>query len=61
MISFVKELLKNIPPQDDLQIERLHQALGPKPVETDSPCSIIVRFTDYDVKDAVLRKAWSQK
>lgn len=39
----------------------MHQALGPKPAETDSPHSIIVRFTDYAVKEAVLRQAWSQK
>lgn len=58
MIGFVKELIRTLfPPQDDIQIERAHRALGPKPTETNSPRSIIVRFTNYAVKEAVLCQA----
>ncbi len=50
-------------PQDmEIKIERAHRALAAKPKDTAAPPrSIIVRFLDYAVKDAILRQAWSQK
>ncbi|KAK7879880.1 hypothetical protein WMY93_033456 [Mugilogobius chulae] len=48
-------------PEGNCKIERAHRALGLKPADSNPPRSIIVRFLDYTVKEAVLRKAWMQK
>lgn len=63
MIGFVKGLIKAELrfTQEDIRIERAHRALGLRPPNTDPPRSIIVRFMDYTVKEAVLRQAWAQK
>lgn len=63
--KFVMELLASVlqlPADMDIKIERAHRALAAKPKDsTAPPRSIIVRFLDYAVKDAILRQAWSQK
>lgn len=63
MVGFVKGLIKTELrfSQEDIRIERAHRALGLKPPNTDPPRSIIIRFMDYTVKEAVLRQAWAQK
>lgn len=63
-IDFMKELLAstlNSLPDGDIKIERAHRALAPKPKETEPPRSIVVEFTDFSVKEAILRQAWVQK
>ena len=62
--GFVKQLIKDtlqLPPEINVHIERAHRSLGLKPDNTALPRSIIVRFLDYTVKEAVLRQAWMQK
>lgn len=64
MVEFVKQLINTtlqLPPEINIQIERAHRALGLKPAASAPPRSIIVRFLDYTVKEAVLRQAWTQK
>ena len=64
MIGFVKNLIETVlqlPPELNIKIERAHRSLGLKPARSASPRSIIVRFLDYTVKEAVLRQAWAQK
>ncbi|KAF7648192.1 hypothetical protein LDENG_00160570 [Lucifuga dentata] len=62
---FVKELIQSVLqpiPEVNLQIERAHRSLTAKPRNpTATPRSLIVRFVDYSVKEAILRQAWSQK
>ncbi|KAI4892793.1 hypothetical protein NFI96_002484 [Prochilodus magdalenae] len=62
---FVKELLHSAlqpMPEVNLQIERAHRSLIAKPKDPiATPRSLIVKFVDYSVKDAILRQAWSQK
>lgn len=63
--AFVKELIQSVlqpMPAVNLQIERAHRALTAKPKEpTAAPRSLIVKFVDYSIKDAILRQAWSQR
>lgn len=62
--EFISELLKShlaLPDGVELQIQRAHRALIPKPAVTSSPRSIIVNFLQFHVKELVLRKAWQQK
>lgn len=61
--GFVRELIKSSLglTQIDIRIERAHRALGRKPLNTEPSRSIIVRFLDYAVKEAILRKAWAKK
>ena len=64
MAGFVKQLINatlQLPPEINVHIERAHRSLGLKPDNTAPPRSIIVRFLDYTVKEAVLRQAWTQK
>lgn len=63
MIGFVKRLITTVLnfPHEDIHIERAHRALGVRPPDTGPPRSIIIRFMDYTVKEAVLRHAWAQK
>lgn len=63
MIGFVKRLIITVLnfPYEDIHIERAHRALGVRPPDTEPPSSIIIRFMDYTVKEAVLRHAWAQK
>ena len=61
---FVSELLKKhlgLPPGVELQIQRAHRALIPKPTATATPRSIIVNFLQFQVKELVLQKAWQTK
>ena len=49
-------------PEVNLQIERAHRSLTAKPKNpTATPRSLIVKFLDYSVKDAILKQAWSQR
>ncbi len=50
-------------PQDmDIKIERALRAFAAKPKDSAAPPrSIIVRFLDYAIKDAILQQDWSQK
>lgn len=63
--EFVKELLQAAlqpMPEVNLQIERAHRSLTTKPKNPEAaPRSLIVKFVDYSVKDAILRQAWSQR
>uniref|UniRef100_A0A087YQ59 L1 transposable element RRM domain-containing protein n=1 Tax=Poecilia formosa TaxID=48698 RepID=A0A087YQ59_POEFO len=62
MVGFVKDIFRNtLLLQEDLSIERAHRALGSRPADINPPRSIIVRFTDYAAREAVLQRAWSQK
>ncbi|KAL1268853.1 hypothetical protein QQF64_034216 [Cirrhinus molitorella] len=62
--GFVKRLLNDVldlPSGMDITIERAHRSLTSKPSDsTAPPRSIIVRFLDAGVKDAIIRQAWSQ-
>lgn len=63
--GFVQELLKSalqLPPEMQVNIERAHRAMAAKPKNPSAtPRSLIVRFVDYSVKDAILRQAWEQR
>lgn len=62
--GFVKNLIETalqLPPEVNIKIERAHRSLGLKPARSAPPRSIIVRFLDYTVKEAVLRQAWAQR
>ena len=63
-VEFVKELFKshlNLPDGVELQIQRAHRALIPKPAASSTPRSIIINFLQFHVKELILRKAWQQK
>ena len=63
--AFMKELIQSAlqpMPEVNLQIERAHRALAAKPKNpTATPRSIIVKFVDYSVKEAILKQAWGQR
>ncbi len=62
-VEFVKDLFTstlNALPDADIKIERAHRSLAPKPKDTEPPRSIVVKFTDFPVKEAILRQAWVQ-
>lgn len=64
MIPFITNLFKStLKLQEDMSIclERAHRAIAPKPKPTAPPRSIIVRFLDFKVKQAVLQQAWAQR
>lgn len=65
MISFVENLLRGglkwTDDMPDLQIERAHRSVGPKPPEGASPRSIIIKFLSFKTKDSIIRKAWQRK
>ncbi|KAI2654005.1 LINE-1 retrotransposable element ORF1 protein [Labeo rohita] len=59
--QFVDGLLKNELGLDiDLQIQRAHRALLPKPNPNSPPQSIIVNFLQFTVKETVLKLAWQK-
>ncbi len=63
-VEFVKDLFTstlNALPDADIKIEKAHRALAPKPKDTEPPRSIVVKFMDFPVKEAILRQAWVQK
>ena len=62
--QFIERLLKNeltLPLDMDLQIQRAHRALMPRPDADKPPRSIIVNFLQYTVKETVLKEAWKKK
>lgn len=64
VIHFVEKLLREnlgIPPTKDLQIERAHRALGPRPPAHRKPRSMVVRFQSYRIKEEILQAAWKIK
>lgn len=46
---------------DELQIQRAHRALAPKPSENKPARAIIVNFLRFDVKENILKTAWRTK
>uniref|UniRef100_A0A3P8RTN2 L1 transposable element RRM domain-containing protein n=1 Tax=Amphiprion percula TaxID=161767 RepID=A0A3P8RTN2_AMPPE len=64
MITFIEKVLRenlSIPATLDLQIQRAHRALGPRPPPGATPRSIVVKFQSYIVKEEVIRLAWLKK
>ena len=64
MASFIYNFLKrelSIGDDVELQIQRAHRALGPRPKNSQTSRSILVNFQRYDIKDKVLKMAWSKK
>ncbi|GAA6096353.1 uncharacterized protein LOC109138835 [Tachysurus ichikawai] len=63
MVSFVESLLHGglelTEDMPDLQIERAHQSVGPKPPVDAPPRSI--KFWSFKTKETILRKAWQRK
>lgn len=45
----------------DLQIQRAHRALAPKPKPGQPPRSIVINFQQFTVKETILKKAWEKK
>ncbi|CAI5689176.1 unnamed protein product [Oreochromis niloticus] len=61
--TFVENLIKDwlgkdFGPDRALGIKRAHCALGPKPPPNAPPCSIIVCFLRFAVKEEILHAAW---
>lgn len=64
MISFVTDLMRTslkLPQDMNLNIERAHRSLNVKPKDSAPPRSIIVRFSNYRVKEKVIQTAWSRR
>lgn len=65
MVSFVENLLHGglelTEDMPDLQIERAHRSVGPKPPVDAPPRSIIIKFLSFKTKETILRKAWQKK
>lgn len=64
MVPFMVEFFRTtLTLKDDVEIklERAHRAIAPKPKTKASTRSIIVRFLDFSVKQAVLQQAWKQR
>lgn len=63
-VTFITDFLNtSLELQDDVDIklERAHRALAPKPRDAAAPPrTIIARFLDFRVKQAVLQQAWKQ-
>lgn len=58
--EFIKSELSSL--QDtDLQIQRAHRSLVPKPSQDAQPRSLVICFLEYRVKEMVLRAAWNKK
>lgn len=65
MLGFINDVIRtslSLSEELELNIERAHRSLAPKPTEPDSPPrSIIVRFLDFRVKEMIIREAWQHK
>lgn len=64
MCKFVENLLKStLDPLKamDLNIERAHRSLGPKPPPDAAKRSILVKFASYKTKEEVLRLVWQKR
>ncbi|KAL1265368.1 hypothetical protein QQF64_003395 [Cirrhinus molitorella] len=63
MFKFINGLLKtelSLSDDLDLQIQRAHRSLGPRPQNDATSRSIIVNLLQYSTKDLVLRTAWAK-
>ncbi|RXN21046.1 putative transposase element L1Md-A101/L1Md-A102/L1Md-A2 [Labeo rohita] len=63
MFKFINGLLKtelSLNDDLDLQIQRAHRSLGPRPQNDATLRSIIVNFLQYSTKDLVLCTAWAK-
>lgn len=47
-------------PPNNLEFDRVHRALGPKPTDPDRPRDVICRLHHYTQKEQVLGNAWSK-
>lgn len=64
MLTFIDNFLKSELALDmdaDLQIQRAHQSMGPKPQDETISRSILVNFQTYETKDKILKKACAKK
>ena len=64
MIKFISNLLcssLDLPEDLDLCLESAHRSLTMKPKEPAPPRSIIVRFSDYRVRETILQHAWKKR
>lgn len=66
MVAFIKKLLPKVLTDlpltaDDIRIDRAHRALTQNPKINDTPRSIVIKFTDYTVKEQILQQAWRQR
>ncbi|KAF7645583.1 hypothetical protein LDENG_00201620 [Lucifuga dentata] len=64
MATYIERLLKKeleIPEGTKLQIQRAHRVLNKKPPPDITPRSIIVNVLEYEMKEAILKKAWQKK
>lgn len=62
--AFVEDLLREklaLPPAFQLDVERAHRALGPRPPEGAPPRSIVVKFLSYKCKEEIIKRAWEKK
>lgn len=61
--QFIKRLLTtelSLPAESDLQIQRAHRSLMPRPASDKPPRSIVVNFLQYTTKEMVLKEAWGK-
>lgn len=65
MLKFIEQLIKgliDLPPDCNLGIERAHRSLQRKPTNPmDSPRSIVVKFSSFQIKESVPHGAWKKK
>ncbi|XP_074476983.1 uncharacterized protein LOC141758997 [Sebastes fasciatus] len=63
--KYLEQLLSaelELPEGTNLQIQRAHRSLAPKPSQsTDAPRSVVVNFLQFETKEMILRKAWQKK
>ena len=62
--KYMEHLLKTeleLPEGTNLQIQRAHRALAPKPGPGAAPRSIVANFLQFEMKETVLKKAWQKK
>ena len=62
VVAFIDTWLKDeLSIETDLQIQRAHRALAPKPKTGQPPRSIVFNFQQFNVKEMVLKEAWGKK
>ncbi|KAM3836051.1 tudor domain-containing protein 15-like [Diretmus argenteus] len=62
--AFLEEMFTSqleLNPSTDLNIERAHRALVPKPTDIKRPRSIVAKFMSYKTKEEILKLAWAKK
>ncbi|KAK1876690.1 Protein ANTAGONIST OF LIKE HETEROCHROMATIN PROTEIN 1 [Dissostichus eleginoides] len=62
--QFIERLLTtelSLPAESDLQIQRAHRSLMPRPASDKPPRSIVVNFLQYTTKEMVLKEAWKKR